>query len=108
MQPADYRRIESELQQQIRQSALPNTLGESLSRKGWSTGCLGILSFYFNVESVKYCGFRWIQMTAMMSSILLKLSAQTRKRMVAILALGSFILFAIVLALNCHLIYVLF
>lgn len=47
MQPADYRRIESELQQQIRQSALPNTLGESLSRKGWSTGCLGILSVLF-------------------------------------------------------------
>lgn len=47
MQPADYRRIESELQQQIRQSALPNALGESLSRKGWSTGCLGILSIFF-------------------------------------------------------------
>ncbi|XP_045024451.1 autophagy-related protein 2 homolog A isoform X1 [Daphnia magna] len=40
MQLSDYRRIENELQQQIKQATLPSVPGESLSRKGWSTGYL--------------------------------------------------------------------
>jgi hypothetical protein len=41
MQLSDYRRIENELQQQIKQATISHVPGESLSRKGWSTGCLG-------------------------------------------------------------------
>lgn len=42
MQPADYRRIESELQQHIKQANLAGAgQPDLLSRKGWSTGCLG-------------------------------------------------------------------
>ncbi len=42
MQLSDYRRIENELQQQIKQTiSTTNVPGESLSRKGWSTGYLG-------------------------------------------------------------------
>lgn len=41
MQLSDYRRIENELQQQIKQATLSSAPGESLSRKGWSSGCLG-------------------------------------------------------------------
>lgn len=43
MQLSDYRRIENELQQQIKQTTIAtNVPGESLSRKGWSTGYLGL------------------------------------------------------------------
>ena len=42
MQLSDYRRIENELQQQIKQATISNPPGESLSRKGWSTGYLGL------------------------------------------------------------------
>ncbi len=42
MQPSDYRRIENELQQQIRQASIAGVPGESLNRKGWSTGYLGL------------------------------------------------------------------
>ena len=45
MQPADYRRIESELQQQIKQANLTGVMhGDLLTRKGWSTGNFGINS----------------------------------------------------------------
>lgn len=46
MQPADYRRIENELQQQIKQATIASVPSESLNRKGWSTGYLGIFNFY--------------------------------------------------------------
>ena len=41
MQPFDYRRIENELQQQVKQATMSGIQGESLNRKGWSTGYLG-------------------------------------------------------------------
>lgn len=45
MQPSDYRRIENELQQQIRQATIASVPGESLNRKGWSTGYFGRVYF---------------------------------------------------------------
>lgn len=50
MQPSDYRRIENELQQQIRQATITSVPGESLNRKGWSTGYFGIV-FHFTTLS---------------------------------------------------------
>ena len=41
MQAFDYRRIENELQHQIKQSTMAGIQGESLNRKGWSSGHLG-------------------------------------------------------------------
>ena len=62
MQPSDYRRIESELQQQIRQTTIVNAPGESLNRKGWSTGYLGlkvlILSVRIFLNIVNILSFR--------------------------------------------------
>jgi len=40
MQAFDYRRIENELQHQIKQSTMAGIQGESLNRKGWSSGHL--------------------------------------------------------------------
>lgn len=49
MLPSDYRRIESELlltqQQQFRQTSYSTIQNESLNRKGWSAGYLGIVNF---------------------------------------------------------------
>lgn len=48
MQPSDYRRIESELQQQVRQTTLGSVPAESLNRKGWSTGYIGLITWIQN------------------------------------------------------------
>lgn len=49
MQAFDYRRIENELQHQIKQSTMAGIQGESLNRKGWSSGHLGGL---FNLDFI--------------------------------------------------------
>lgn len=44
MLPSDFRRIENELQQHVqRQASNSNIHSESLNRKGWSAGYLGLL-----------------------------------------------------------------
>lgn len=55
MQAFDYRRIENELQHQIKQSTMAAIQGDSLNRKGWSTGHLGgvfFLPFHFYQMSI--------------------------------------------------------
>lgn len=54
MQPSDYRRIENELQQQIRQATITSIPGESLTRKGWSTGYFGLGSSFLSLESSNF------------------------------------------------------